>query len=98
MIWINISNILKVDKFSGIARTEYELCLYAYTLSQQGYAVKFSTFDDCLGFVEMPDTAAANKAIAELNGAMADGRAIRVNEARPREERPARPAYNKSRW
>lgn len=50
------------------------------------------------GFVEMPDTAAANKAIAELNGAMADGRAIRVNEARPREERPARPAYNKSRW
>ena len=53
MIWIHISNILKVNKFSGIARTEYELCLYAYKLSQQGYAVKFSTFDDCLGFIEI---------------------------------------------
>ncbi|MCH7310294.1 glycosyltransferase family 1 protein [Acinetobacter sp. ANC 4805] len=53
MIWINISNILKVDKFSGIARTEYELCLYAYKLSQQGYAIKFCTFDDCLSFIEI---------------------------------------------
>ncbi|MBX9785669.1 MAG: RNA-binding protein [Chitinophagaceae bacterium] len=40
------------------------------------------------GFVEMPDDTAANKAIAELNGAMADGRSIKVSEARPREERP----------
>lgn len=53
MIWINISNILKVDKFSGIARTEYELCLYAYKLSQQGCNIKFSTFDDCTGFIEI---------------------------------------------
>jgi hypothetical protein len=50
------------------------------------------------GFVEMPNGAEANKAISELNGAMFDGRPMRVNEARPREERPARPAYNKSRW
>ncbi len=41
------------------------------------------------GFVEMPDGAAANKAIAELNGAMIDGRAIRVTEARPKEDRPS---------
>lgn len=34
MIWINISNILFETKFSGIARTEYELCLYAYQLQQ----------------------------------------------------------------
>lgn len=40
------------------------------------------------GFVEMPDDAAAEKAIAELNGAMADGRSIKVSEARPREEKP----------
>lgn len=39
------------------------------------------------GFVEMSDDNAARKAIAELNGAMADGRAIKVSEARPREER-----------
>ena len=38
-------------------------------------------------FVEMSDDAAAAKAIAELNGAMVDGRALRVSEARPREER-----------
>src|SRR5215472_9789568 len=35
-------------------------------------------------FVEMPDSAAADRAIAELNGAELDGRAINVNEARPK--------------
>ncbi|HMP92265.1 MAG TPA: RNA-binding protein [Phnomibacter sp.] len=50
------------------------------------------------GFVEMPNKASAEKAIAELDGAVADGRAIRVNEARPREERPSRPAFNQKRW
>ncbi len=39
------------------------------------------------GFVEMSDDTAAAKAMAELNGAMADGRAIKVSEARPREDR-----------
>lgn len=39
------------------------------------------------GFVEMADDTAAAKALAELNGAMADGRPIKVSEARPREER-----------
>jgi RNA recognition motif-containing protein len=39
------------------------------------------------GFVEMSDDKAAQKAVSELNGAMADGRAIKVSEARPREER-----------
>lgn len=53
MLWVNISNILKVDKFSGIARTEYELCSYAYQLYQQKYEIRFCTFDDCLGFIEI---------------------------------------------
>ena len=39
------------------------------------------------GFVEMPDDAAAKKAIAELDGSTADGRTIKVTEARPREAR-----------
>jgi RNA recognition motif-containing protein len=39
------------------------------------------------GFVEMPDDAAAQKAIAELDGATVDGRAIKVNVSKPREER-----------
>ena len=38
-------------------------------------------------FVEMSDDAASAKAIAELNGAMVDGRPLRVSEAKPREER-----------
>lgn len=52
------------------------------------------------GFVEMANKAEAEKAIAELDGAVADGRAIRVNEARPREERSSnsRPSFSKSRW
>jgi RNA recognition motif-containing protein len=39
-------------------------------------------------FVEMPNDAEANAAISALNGQDLKGRAISVNEARPREERP----------
>lgn len=39
------------------------------------------------GFVEMTDTQACNAAIAALNGKEVDGRALTVNEARPREDR-----------
>jgi RNA recognition motif-containing protein len=42
------------------------------------------------GFVEIDDNEAAEKAIAELNGAEYDGRTISVSEARPKEERPRR--------
>jgi len=41
-------------------------------------------------FVEMPDDAEAQKAISELNGKEVDGRALTVNVAKPREDRPAR--------
>ncbi len=41
------------------------------------------------GFVEMPNEEGA-KAISELDGADYNGRALKVNEARPREERPRR--------
>lgn len=39
------------------------------------------------GFVEMSNDAEADRAIAELNGRQVGGRAINVNEARPKEER-----------
>ena len=39
------------------------------------------------GFVEMTDDAAAKKAITELDGATVDGRAIKVSEAKPREQK-----------
>ena len=39
------------------------------------------------GFVEMPVNAEAERAIAALNGQEVDGRALNVNEARPKTER-----------
>lgn len=39
------------------------------------------------GFVEMPNNDEGDRAINDLNGCELDGRAINVNEARPREER-----------
>ncbi len=39
------------------------------------------------GFVTMSENADGQKAIAQFNGQQVDGRALTVNEARPREER-----------
>lgn len=39
------------------------------------------------GFVEMPNNAEGDQAINELNGREMEGRAINVNEARPKEDR-----------
>ena len=58
------------------------------------------------GFVEMADETASKKAIAELDGATRDNRILKVIEARPREDRPARgnngfnggTSYNKNRF
>ena len=41
------------------------------------------------GFVTMSTPEEAEKAIAAMNGAQMDGRALTVNIARPREDRPA---------
>jgi RNA recognition motif-containing protein len=49
------------------------------------------------GFVEMSDDAAALKAIEELNGSVADGRSIRVMEARPKEDKPKSGSFS-SAW
>ena len=62
------------------------------------------------GFVEMSDDAAAKKAITELDGATVEGRTVKVMEAKPKEDRPARSnsgggggynnggSYNKNRY
>lgn len=50
---------------------------------------KFTGKSRGFGFVEMPDEDAAKKAIEELNQAEFDGKVINVNEAKPREDRPA---------
>ena len=47
------------------------------------------------GFVEMPDSAASKAAIQGLNGKELEGRALTVNEAKPREPRRE---SSRSRW
>lgn len=61
---------------------------------------KFTGKSRGFGFIEMPDTAAAKKAIAELNSATVDNRAIKVMAARPREERTALNSggFRENRW
>ena len=49
---------------------------------------KFTSKSRGFGFVEMSTQEEATKAIAEFNGKELDGRALTVNEAKPREERP----------
>ena len=59
------------------------------------------------GFVEMSDDTASRTAIAELHEASVEGRTIKVMEAKPKEDRPARngspfssdnSGYKKSKW
>ena len=51
---------------------------------------RFTRQSKGFGFVEMPNKTEAEAAINGLNEANMDGRNIRVNEAKPREERPPR--------
>ncbi len=51
---------------------------------------KFSGRSKGFGFVEYESDDSARQAIEKLNGSDMDGRAIVVNEARPKEERPER--------
>jgi RNA recognition motif-containing protein len=54
---------------------------------------KFSGQSKGFGFVEMPDNGAAQKAIQSLNGTPIGGRNVKVNEAKPREDRPQRSRF-----
>ena len=51
---------------------------------------KFTGQSKGFGFVEMTDGTAAKKAITELDQTSVEGRTLKVMEARPKEERPAR--------
>ena len=55
---------------------------------------KFTGRPKGFGFVEMPNNAEASEAISALNDTDMNGRTIKVNEAKPREQRPmSRPRY-----
>ena len=54
---------------------------------------KFSGQSKGFGFVEMPNNNEADEAIKSLNDTSLKGRDIKVNQAKPRGERPSRPRY-----
>lgn len=50
------------------------------------------------GFIEMPDSGEAQKAIEAVNGQEVDGRALKVNEARPRGKGGGGRGGDRDRW
>jgi RNA recognition motif-containing protein len=56
---------------------------------------KFSGQSKGFGFVEMSSDEEANAAIEMWNDKELDGRSVKVNEARPMEERPQRDNYSR---
>ncbi len=75
------------------AATDQELSDFFATIGEVASATvitdKYTGQGKGFGFVEYKDDADADKAIKELSGKDFGGRKIIVNEARPREERPA---------
>jgi RNA recognition motif-containing protein len=69
-------DILDLFKQAG-AVTSCELIVDKFTSKSRGFA-----------FVEMGSQEEATKAVTMFNGKDLDGRALTVNEARPREDRP----------
>jgi RNA recognition motif-containing protein len=63
---------------------------YGEVTSAKVITDKFTGKSRGFGFVEMPDDEAAKKAIAELDQASVENRTIRVMEAKPKEDKPAR--------
>lgn len=60
---------------------------YGEVTSAKVITDKFTGKSRGFGFVEMSDDEAGKKAIAELDQATVDGRTIRVQEAKPKEEK-----------
>ncbi len=68
--------------------------------SAQVIADRYSGRSKGFGFVEMPSKSEAEAAISALNGKDLQGRALTVNEARPRTDRPRQGGgdRDRSRW
>jgi RNA recognition motif-containing protein len=58
---------------------------------------KFSGRSRGFGFVEMPERDEALKAIEGLNGSDLKGRSLKVNEAKPKTDRPRGNGFNRDR-
>ena len=77
---------LSFDTTEGDIRQLFESCGTVTSCSL--IMDKFTGKSRGFAFVEMSSPAEAAKAIAELGGKDCDGRALTVNEAKPREDRP----------
>ena len=79
---------------------------YGVTSSVRIIKDKYTGQSRGFGFVEMPEKAEAEAAIAGLNGKELKGKELTVNEARPRREgfrggssgRSGAPSHGRSRW
>jgi RNA recognition motif-containing protein len=60
---------------------------YGEVSSAKVISDKYSGRSKGFGFVEMDNDAEAQAAIDQLDGAEIDGRAVKVNEAKPREDK-----------
>ncbi|MFH1290606.1 MAG: RNA-binding protein [Nanoarchaeota archaeon] len=73
----------------SVAQKELEELFSPYGEIEEAVVIsdKYSGRSKGFGFVTFKDDAAAQKAIAEMNGKEVDGRALKVNEAKPMESR-----------
>jgi len=59
---------------------------------------KFNNRSKGFGFVTIADEEVAKKAMTEMNDKEVEGRKLKINEARPMEERPPRRNFNRRRF
>jgi RNA recognition motif-containing protein len=71
---------------------------YGHVESTNLITDKFTGESKGFGFVEMPNNSEADAAIKALNETQLKGRPLRVNQAKPRSDRPSRGGGGGSRW
>jgi RNA recognition motif-containing protein len=85
-------NIYVGNLASDVSEEDLKILFSEYGRVKEVKVIKdmFSQESRGFGFVEMPATAEAQKAIEELNTKELKGKVLTVNEARPRRERGKR--------
>lgn len=78
----NLSRFVTEDSLRGL------FAAFGQVSSVRIIKDKFTGEPKGFGFVDMADNEEAEKAIAQLNGTELEGQRLRVNEARPPQQRP----------
>jgi len=84
----------------GVTQDELRDTFAAYGQVESANLItdKFTGDSKGFGFVEMPNNSEADAAIKGLNETQLKGRPLRVNQAKPRSDRPTRGGGGGSRW